>query len=153
MSLIFGIRAVSALSEQAVLMLAERIRSKNFTLFQLLTMARFVDDLASSTKNHKIAKETMKAADELFESVGLKVKAWTISGSKPSAEVSSNGMSIDVAGMEWCPVLDTLSIKIPPIHFGKKMRGKITAGTEVFDGTFADLEAFVPAKVTRRHVQ
>ena len=151
-SLIFGIRAVSALSEQAVLMLAERIRSKNFTLFQLLTMARFVDDLASSTKNHKIAKETMKAADELFESVGLKVKAWTISGSKPSAEVSSNGMSIDVAGMEWCPVLDTLSIKIPPIHFGKKMRGKITAGTEVFDGTFADLEAFVPAKVTRRHV-
>ena len=52
--------------------------------------------------------------------------------------------------MEWCPAIDTVSVKIPPLHFGKKSRGKLRVGTEVFDGSFEDLEKFVPQKLTRR---
>ena len=151
-SLIFGVRAVSALSEHAVMLLAEHIKDKNLPLFDLLTLARFVDDIANSGENHEEIANIIKAADELFESGGLKVKAWTVSGSDPSNEVSKNGLSIDVAGMEWFPSLDTISVKIPALHFGRKSRGKIAVGTEIFDGSFADLETFVPIKLSRRQI-
>ena len=54
--------------------------------------------------------------------------------------------------MEWCPPLDSVTVKIPKIHFGKKLRGRIVVGTETFDGQFEDLEKFVPSKLTRRQV-
>ena len=54
--------------------------------------------------------------------------------------------------MEWCSKLDTLRVKIPPLHFGQKSRGKLKIGTEIFDGSFEDLEKFVPKKLTRRMV-
>ena len=48
--------------------------------------------------------------------------------------------------------MDSIQVKIPSLHFGKKIRGKLAVGTEVFSGSFADLEKFVPAKLTRRQV-
>ena len=92
----------------------------------------------------------IKAADELFESVGLSVKGWSKSGSEPHPDVTADGVSVDIGGMVWYPVTDTVSVKIPTLHFGKKHRGKITAGTEVFDGSFEDLKKFVKKPLTRR---
>ena len=43
-------------------------------------------------------------------------------------------------------------IPIPPLHFSKKVRGRLEVGTEVFEGSFGDLEKFVPAKLTRRMI-
>ena len=47
---------------------------------------------------------------------------------------------------------DTVCVKIPPLHFGKKQRGKLSIGTQIFDGTFGDMNKFVPKNLTRRHV-
>ena len=93
-----------------------------------------------------------KEADKLFSSAGLEVKAWTTSGSPPCAEVTHDGASVDIAGMCWYPEVDTLVVKVPPIHFGSKHRGKLRVGTEVFNGTMAELERFVPATLTRRQI-
>ena len=112
-----------------------------------------MDDLADSGKSLDLVKKLIKSADELFEAAGLEVKgAWSVTGSHPHPDVSKDGLTIDVGGMEWCPFLDTVSVKIPPLHFGKKSRGRITVGTEVFDGSFEDLQKFVPSKLTRRQV-
>ena len=54
--------------------------------------------------------------------------------------------------MTWYPELDVVSVKIPPLHFGRKSRGKLMVGTEVFDGSFADLEKFCSKRMTRRQV-
>ena len=43
-------------------------------------------------------------------------------------------------------------VKIPPLHFGRKSRGKLMVGTEVFEGSFADLEKFCSKRLTRRQV-
>ena len=152
LSLIFGVRAVSALSEWALKLLAEHVRSRNPRLAELLEKARFVDDLGDSDESVEAVKKIMNEADELFESVGLQCKGWSISGSNPHPDVSKDGLTIDVGGMEWCPALDTITVKIPPLHFGKKSRGKIRVGTEVFDGSFEDLDKFVPKKLSRRMI-
>ena len=151
--LIFGVRAVSALSEQAVLLLAEHVRKSDPRLADLLTKARFVDDLADSEMSVDQAMKLTENADKLFESAGLKVKgAWSMTGSKPHPDVSSDGLTVDIGGMEWCPPVDSVTVKIPQIHFGKKSRGRLVVGTETFDGELADLEKFVPSKLTRRQV-
>ena len=49
-------------------------------------------------------------------------------------------------------MIDTVSVKIPPLHFGKKSRGKLVVGTEIFEGSFAELNKFVPNPMTRRQV-
>ena len=54
--------------------------------------------------------------------------------------------------MVWYPVTDTISVKTPPLHFGKKQRGKLIAGTEVFKGSFEDLKKFVKKPLTRRQI-
>ena len=48
--------------------------------------------------------------------------------------------------MRWHTKLDLLEIPIPPLHFSKKVRGRLDIGTKVFDGSFGDLEIFVPKK-------
>ena len=151
-TLIFGVRAVSALSERAVLNLASHIRNVNARLAELLQDSRFVDDIADSDSDQDVVKKLLKEADELFESVGLSCKGWSISGSAPHPEVTNDNITVDVGGMIWSPVLDTLSVKIPPLHFGKKIRGKINIGTQIFDGSFKDLEKFVPEKLSRKQV-
>ena len=152
LSLIFGVRAVSALSEKAIIMLAEYIRSRNPRLAELLLQGRFVDDLGDSDKDLETVQKLIKAADELFESVGWSVKGYSVSGSSPHPDVTTDGISIDVGGMTWYPLIDCVAVKIPPLHFGKKSRGKLVIGTEVFDGSFEDLKKFVPKKLTRRQI-
>ena len=79
-SLIFGIRAVSALSDQALKLLADHVRQKNPRLAELLEKARFVDDLADSVRS-LLKLDIIKEANKLFESVGLQCKGLSISGS------------------------------------------------------------------------
>ena len=151
-SLIYGIRCVSAMSEQAVLDLAATVRDKNPRLADLLQHARFCDDIGDSDKDLETVNMIKKEADELFSSAGLEVKSWTTSGFPPSQEVTHDGVSVDIAGMSWYPEVDTLVVKVPPIHFGSKHRGKLRVGTEIFNGTFAELEKFVPPTLTRRQI-
>ena len=152
MVLIFGVRAVSALSEKALIMLAEHVEEKSPRLAELLRKDRFVDDVGSSEAGIETVTALIKAADELFESVGLAVKGWSVSGSAPHPDVTADGMSVDIGGMTWYPLIDSLSIKIPPLHFGRKSRGKLVVGTEVFEGTFDDLKAFMKKPLTRRQI-
>ena len=152
LSLIFGVRCVSALSEKAIIMLAEYVRPRNPRLAELLLGGRFVDDLGDSDETLEKVQNLLKAADELFESVGWSVKGYSVSGSNPHPDVTADGVSVDVGGMTWYPLIDCVAVKIPPLHFGKKSRGKLVVGTEVFDGTFEDLKKFVPKKLTRRQI-
>ena len=92
-SLIFGVRAVSALSERAVIELAEHVKEDLPRLAECLTKSRFVDDLLDSCLNLKVAKEIMDSADYLFESVGMGCKGWSMSGSDPHPDVTKDVLS------------------------------------------------------------
>ena len=151
-TLIFGIRAVSALSEQAIIKLAHFIRLNQPRLAELMEDSRFVDDLADSLENKEVIKALVDEADKLFESVGLECKGWSMSGSPPHPDVTADGFSVDVGGITWWPEVDCIIVKIPQLHFGKKSRGRLVVGTEVFKGQFADMEKFVPQRLTRRQV-
>ena len=151
-TLIWGIKSVSAQSECAIMKLAESIKDKFPMLAEFLTNSRFVDDLGDSAAELETLKKLTEQADKVFEEVGLACKGWSFSGSSPPTEVCEEGETISIGGARWHTKLDLLEIPIPPLHFSKKVRGRLEVGTEVFEGSFGDLEKFVPAKLTRRMI-
>lgn len=144
-SLIWGVKSVSAQSEAAVIKLADYIADKNPRLAELLKEGRFVDDLGDSDDSLEKVQVLSKAADNLFENVGLSCKGWSYSGLDPPTDVTEGDGYVSIGGMKWHTRLDFLEIPIPPLHFSKKSRGRLVLGTEVFDGHFIeDMEQFVP---------
>ena len=69
-TLIFGVRAVSALSERAVLMLADYISKSLPRLAELLQKSRFVDDIADSLSKMAAIEELLtRCLNQLVSSV------------------------------------------------------------------------------------
>ena len=118
----------------------------------MILEATYVDDIGESKAFKAECEKVMEEADKTFTMVGLKVKGWSESGSKPSEAVSKDGLTVGVGGFGWNPFLDCLEIKIPGLHFGKKVRGRLSKNTEIFSGKFEDLESFVPTSLSRRQV-
>jgi hypothetical protein len=57
--------------------------------------------------------------------------------------------------MAWHPQSDSVELKVQDLHFGKIIRGRMSPKTEVFKGeraSFADMDKFVPTKLTKRQV-
>ena len=80
LTLIYGVSSVSAQSELAMKDLADYVRTENPELAALLVLSRYVDDLQESKSTQEECFKLSKSADEVFEKVGLKCKAWTFSG-------------------------------------------------------------------------
>ena len=151
-TLIYGVKSVSAQTEFALSELAEHIRNENPKLALFLVLSRYVDDLMDSKGTKEECLDMTKAADELFDKVGLICKGWNYSGSPPSPKVSKDGLSVGVGGFGWFPEGDILELKIPKLHFGKARRGRVADSVKLFEGTEDDMDNFVPEPLSRRQV-
>ena len=151
-TLIYGVKSVSAQSETAMVKLARDIKEKCPALTELLLTGRYVDDMADSKATKQEILELIRMADEVFETVGISCKGWTINGEDPPEEVSGGDQVIGVAGLLWAPKIDVVMVNIPPLHFGSVRRGRLEENTIQFSGDFGNLEKFVPGKLTLRQV-
>ena len=152
-TLIYGIRSVARQSEIALEILNEEFKEKDKEFSRLLTLCRYVDDLGTSLDSRDDAISLRNKTDKILKSVGLNVKGWVISGDNPNtnSEMSTNGI-VSITGYNWRPLEDTISIRVPPIHFTKKKKGKILT-TEIFKGeSLPELKEFVPSEITLRQV-
>ena len=153
-ALIFGLKSASGQSECSKCKLAKHNKLEFPVVATLLEEGTYVDDMGESKQTAEEIDRLIVDADTVFSQVGLVCKEWNKTGKKPSEVSSANGVSIFVGGTEWCPEVDSVSVKIPFLHFGKKKRGRLDDKTELFDGSgdLADkamLDSFCP-KLTRR---
>ena len=132
--------------------LADYIRSENPELATLLVLSRYVDDLQESKSSQEECFRLAKAADQLFEKVGLKCKAWTFSGLPPSPAVSKDGLSIGIFGVfSWFSEGDYVEPKIPKLHFANPKRKKGTIIIKYFEEkSEEEMDDFVPNPMTKR---
>ena len=159
MTLIYGIKSVSAQSEHALKLLADHIREKYPEVAQFLEESRYVDDEGDSKATLEEVFELIAHAEETFGLVGLKAKEYTVSVEVPTEKVSKDGASLGVGGTKWFSKPDLLEVPIPPLHFSQKKRGKLDSKVEIFgsfgitvDEILKDLDEYVPKKLTRRMV-
>ena len=146
----FGLKSSSQQLEHCVKLLAEENKHKP-NLYRLLTKQRFVDDLMGSYSSKGIIEELIVDTDGTLSNYGMKVKAYCKSYEKPSLTVS-DGNSLVTGGMIWKPELDVLFIRIQPLHYSKKNRGQIMTDNIFENGSYAELDAFMPSNLTLRQV-
>ena len=150
-TLIYGVKSVARHTELAMELLSTQYKTTYPELHRLLTNCRYVDDLSTSVPDQKGADELKVRADELLKSVGMVTKGWTMSKNKPTEDLAING-KLAVGGYDWDSERDTISIRVPPIHFSKKHKGRIT-NSKIFEGkTKEELDNFVPENITLRQV-
>ena len=152
-TLIYGVRCVSAQTELVKKILQKMIRSDAVTARQVevadfIRDRFYVDDGGNSVATMEDAVELTEATDTELARLKMRVKGWSVSFNKPSPEVSEDGFSVGFAGMLWIPEIDSFSLKVQPLHFGKKRRGKYADDLVKFSG--GSIEQFVPEVLTRR---
>ena len=151
-TLIYGIKSVARHTEIAMDLLSKKYKNENPEIYRLLTNCRYVDDLSSSVQTIEEAEKLRDEADKLLSSVGMVMKGWTLSGSKPDLELANDG-KLGVGGYNWDSLRDTISLKVPAIHFGKKVKGKVGETVSIFEGNSkAELDDFTPRDITFRQV-
>ena len=155
-TLIYGVRCVSSQTEHVKRLLEERIRSnassqEELEVADFIKSGWYVDDGGTSVRSYDEAKMLISGTDRELATINMFVKGWCLSFFPPPPEVSDDGSSVNYAGMKWIPEVDSFSLKIQPLHFGKKKRGRYPDDLERFDGTFGkSLEEFVPKELSRR---
>ena len=98
-TLIYGVKSVSAQSETAMVMIAREIEDKYPALAQLLLKGRYVDDIADSKATLEEIMDVTKDGDKVFSEVFLTCKGWIMSGKDPPEEVAGSDQVIVVGGI------------------------------------------------------
>ena len=152
-TLIYGVRCVSAQTEYVKRLVQDRIRNSSdsperLQVADFIRDSFYVDDGGISVRSMENAHRLTEDTDAELSSVQMRVKGWTVSFNSPSPDVSDDGVSVAFAGMRWIPQTDSFSLKVQPLHFGKKRRRRYPDNLDRFEG--GSMEDFVPKELTRR---
>ena len=152
-TLIYGVKSTSCQSETGLDDIAEHVKYEKPEVSKILKDGRYVDNILESKNTIEEAKSLGEDTAEVLDRLSLSTKGFTYSGEDPQPEETIDGVSMDINGYRWFPKLDIIEPKVPPLHFGKKLRGRVI-GAEYFEagGNFAKMDAHVPSKLTRRMI-
>ena len=134
-TLIYGNKAAAPQSEEGIKQFADFLKPANPRLAEFLLHERFVDDLNGSEASKAAIDKLQADCEAAFATLGVEAKGWAKSGEAPPLDISDDG-SLGVGGMGWTPELDCIEVKFSPLHFGRVSRGRLVAGTQIFDGKF-----------------
>ena len=151
-TLIYGVSSVSCQTEEASAKIAANCRKEHPEAADCIEKSRYVDNLLKSFKSREEALEVTGVVDECFAELSLFTRGWSHTGEAPVQEESADGVSLELMGIRWFPFFDTLQIKIPRLHFGKKVRGRLDPNAIFFEGDFAKMSSFVPDALTRKQI-
>ena len=82
-ALIYGVKCVSGQTEYAMGEIANMVENKFPAVAHLIRWCRYVDGLAESKRRLDELQQIAREADEVFGSIGLTCKRWTVSGLDP----------------------------------------------------------------------
>ena len=118
-TLIYGVRSSGNLAE--LRRTVEICKDMFPRAFSVVTQDTYIDDMLSGTES---LEETLSLTDELEASVlkgGFRLKGFTISGDNPSENLSSDGVSVVVAGLRWFPEGDFIKLNMSEVKNQLKM--------------------------------
>ena len=149
LTLIYGLIAAGNLAMFAVRLLAEQFRVQEPRAHSALTEELYMDDGFGSDSSIEEVKATVDSVSRVLPEGGFSIKCVTVSGTSPSNEASSDGVSTGVGGYVWQPKEDYLKIGMGEMNFNKKYRGyrKPNDNPIVEED---DLDQIIPKIITRR---
>ena len=121
---------------------AEFSKSEYPEIADIICKDVYVDDCLSGAQSHELAKSRADQLEIVLNKGGFTLKGISFSGENPPECLTSDGISISVAGMKWFPKDDVLSLDIDELYFTNKLRGR-----KLMD----EKSRKIPSKLTRRH--
>ena len=135
---IYGVKPSGQLAGVAIRKFAEMVKDECPLAYPVIMNDIYVDDNLSGANS---VKQRNMITDQLtlgLAKAKFHLKGYTFSGELPPAHLSSDGVSVAVAGSKWFPKEDEICLKIPDLIFSKRKRGRKSLNVEI-----------IPEKLTR----
>ena len=130
-TLIYGVKSSGNQAESALRKTA-RLESEKYPEASEIILKRFyVDDGMSGSRTEKLREKLINDLQLVLARGCFSVKDFTRSGSDPPKELSTDGVSVKVAGQKWYPKEDKISLVSGDLNFSKKKRGKRSSDSGV----------------------
>ena len=142
--IIYGGKASSSIAISGVRKLADLIEDDYPNAAKILRDEIYVDDiLPEGLETKENCYETAAKIECGLAQGGMRVRGFTFSGENPDENLSPDGESVSVAGMQWFSKDDELKLKIgDKLNFSDKHRGKKKEDEESYK---------IPNSLTRKH--
>ena len=128
-TLIYGVRPSGNLAQCALRRTVELNRERYPKAVHPITKNTFMDDCFSGTAS---TAESREEADQIQNSVasgGFAVKGFVFSGEDPPKDLEHADGFVLIGGLKWFPKSDTVALNVSEVNFGRKVRGKKSAGS------------------------
>ena len=136
---IYGVKSSGNQPEHGLRQTAQLQKEEYSRVHEIVKCDVYIDDCMSGEDSVDDAHQSADQLEIVIARGGYILKGFTFSGKTPLSDLSSDGESINVAGMRWYPESDLIQLDASEINFAKKNRGKLSSHT---------ME--VPAKLTKR---
>ena len=123
-SLIYGVKPSGQLAGIAIRKLAELVKEECPLAYPVILNDIYVDDNLSGANSVKLRNMITDQLALGLSKVKFFLKGFTFSGERPPAHLSSDGVSVGVAGCKWFSEEDEISLKIPDLNFAKRQKGR-----------------------------
>ena len=129
-SLIYGVKPSGQLAGVAIRKLADLVKDECPLAYPVIMNDIYVDDNlsgANSVKSRNMITDQLALA---LAKINFLLKGYTFSGEHPPAHLSSDGVSVSVAGSQWFSKEDEIGLKVPDLNFSKRKRGRKSCEVE-----------------------
>jgi hypothetical protein len=123
-TLIYGVKSSGNQAERGLRQTAELQKDKYPRINAIIQKDIYVDDCLSGESTWDEARETTDNLKLVLNRGGFCLKGLTFSGSDPPSNLSSDGKTVNVAGMKWFSKEDKIALNIEELNFEKRKRGK-----------------------------
>ena len=119
----YGVTSTGAQAGEALDRLAT-IKAEKYPLgANCVINNRYVDDLSPGAQTREIVDKQIQQTSQLLSEAGFEPKYVVVSGEKPCAKASSDGISVKLLGYKWNSEEDTIQLGFGELNMNKKVRG------------------------------
>ena len=121
---IYGIRSSGNQATLGLRMTADKSKDTHPKVHGIVHKDFYADDGMTGGQTESEAYSIADGVEEVLSKGGFNLKGFTFSGKPPNPELSKDGVSVSVAGMNWFPEEDELQLNIKPLEFARKRSRK-----------------------------
>ena len=140
-TLIYGVWSSGNQAECGLRKIASALEKTYPKACRIIQNDMYVDDCISGDHSKNAALTRSEELETVVNHGGFQLKGVVLSGEDPPESMSDDGCSVLVAGMQWFPKENVISVDARELNFAKKKRGKKPPSS---------INIF-PTQLTRRH--
>ena len=123
-TIIYGVKCSGNQAECGLRKTAIASKQEFPDVHRIIMKDLYLDDCISGENSIEEAKQRSDKLEMVLAKRGFSLKRITMSGNRPSKELSIDGTTISIAGLSWQPKDDVVSLDVKQINFAKKCRGR-----------------------------